>query len=221
MPTSDEYLFSVRKYVDALKAHSELPEYQYAQTEQNKVKQYFMLRAADIGEAAFRVGRLDLAQMIFARVLCEDFIQFFWASQSANRATQFSEAVLSELVRAARSNIIEGRAQFRDKKTGQDHSKRILDELDKKIVPRLKIQEMAADCGLAKIYDIVYRFGSLPVHAKTFDIVGYTGASDEATLVAPLSAIAGFLRVTLDVVEKPVSAQDVLRRLGLEKIGGK
>lgn len=221
MPTSDEYLFSVRKYVDALKAHSVLPEYQYAQSEQNKVKQYFMLRAADIGEAAFRVGRLDLPQMIFARVLCEDFIQFFWANQSANNAAQFSEAVLSELVRAARSNIIEGRAQFRDKTTGQNHSKRILAELDKKIVPRLKVQEMAADCGLAKIYDILYRFGSLPVHAKTFDVAGYTGTNDEAALAAPLSVIAGFLRVILGVVEKPTSAQDVLKRLGLDKLGGK
>lgn len=221
MPTSDEYLFSIRKYVDALKAHSVLPEYQYAQSEQDKVKQYFMLRAADIGEAAFRVGKLDLPQMIFARVLCEDFIQFFWATQSANNAAQFSEAVPSELIRVARSNIAEGRAQIRHKETGQDHSKEVFDELAKEIVPRLNLKGLAEDCGLAKIYDIVYRFRSLPVHAKTFDIAGYTGTNDAEAVAAALSVIVGFLKVTLDVVEKPTSAQDVLKRLGLDKLGGK
>jgi Family of unknown function (DUF5677) len=167
MPTSDEYLFSIRKYVDALKAHSVLPEYQYAQSEQNKVKKYFMLRAADIGETAFRVGKLDLPQMIFARVLCEDFIQFFWACQSANNAAKYSKAVRSEFIRIARINVTEGRAQIKHRQTGQDHSKEVFDELAKEIIPTLNLKEIADDCGLSKVYDVVYRFGSLPVHAKT------------------------------------------------------
>jgi hypothetical protein len=45
--------------------------------------------------------------------------------------------------------------------------------------------------------------------------------SEEATLAAPFSVIVGLLRVTLDVVEKSASAQDVLTRLGLDKLGGK
>lgn len=220
MLTSAEHLEIIRRHVKRIKDNSRLPRFGESRNEQDSVKLYFMLRAIDIGEACVRVQDLILPQMIFARLLCEDFIQFFWANQSKENATEYSNGVRSEVIRTATVVAEAGRAQFRNRHTGQDQSDIVIAELTKYVIPRVSLKEIAANCGLSKIYDVVYRFGSLPVHAKTFDIAIDVGMSDERTLAAQLSAISGFLRVILDVVEGNVSAEDVLRRLGLESLGG-
>jgi hypothetical protein len=219
MNTPDEYLLVIRMHTDALKARSELPEYRYSQRLQDKLKLYFILRAADMGEASFRVGNILLPQFIFARILCEDFILFFWVCQSEANAAEYAKTVRSEWIRTARILFDAGRAGVRHTQTGQDHTKQVLDALRQEIVPRMNVEQIAKDVGLSKVYDVVFRCGSLPVHAKTFDTMLDQG-DDAGAFAAPFSVITGMLRVMLDVLEKGTSADDVLRRLAIEKLGG-
>jgi hypothetical protein len=111
MPTIEEYFSQIKKHANALKANSLLLEQEDTQSNQQKVKKYFILRAADVGEASLRVGKITLPQFIFARVLCEDFIQFFWANISASNASAYSKAVFSEIIRVMQTSIVGGRAQ--------------------------------------------------------------------------------------------------------------
>ena len=56
--TRDEYHLRIRQSVDALKARMSLPAYFTSTNKRDKVLFYFMGRAAEIGEASFRISDL-------------------------------------------------------------------------------------------------------------------------------------------------------------------
>lgn len=219
--TRDEYQFRVRQKVDALKARSRNPGSFISAQAHGEIRRYFANRAIQLGEACFRIYDLDIPLAILARVLCEDLIRLSWALQSDQNATEFERLAISELTRVLRANLIDGRARIRDIKTGADVTKVVLPVAEDFIAAKKTVSEMARETGLSKLYDVVYRYGSLTPHALTFGLGPEEAGRDP--ILATLSAtngVLGLITLTLDEPTPP-TAKELLDILGLGKIGGK
>jgi len=217
--SNEEYLLRIREKVDSLKARLRLPAYSAARQKQQEIRVYFTRRAVQLGEAAFRIGDLEIPQFVLARVLCEDFILLFWVSLSPKNATQFDKTGLSAMSKLVRVNVTRGRALLRSTITGKNESESLLPKLDRFKLSR-NLEEIAKDLGLSKLYDVTYRFDSLHVHANMFGLGREN--EQEGTAVA-LSAINATLKVIVLLADRSagsVTADEVLTSLGLHTLAG-
>ena len=218
--TRDQYLLELRQTVDRLKARRNLPGLGYSDEEQDKLVLHFIDRGFQIGEACFRIADLKTPILVLSRVLCEDFLQMFWILQSKENATEYARSVASELAKGARVNLMQKRAVIRRKSTGENVTATFMPELSKLIVKRKSAKEIAGASGLGKVYDIVYRFDSLEVHAKTFP--GLSQAAAEKALLAAFPAIIAFLEAEILITDnRATTAEEVLRHMHIDKLGGK
>ena len=217
--TADEYLLRVREKVDALKARNRNPGKFNSQGTHAEICIYFANRAIQIGEGCFRIYDLQVPLLILARVLCEDLIRLFWASQSTENAAEFEKLSASEMTRALRANLLSGRARIRHGSSGEDVTKSSLPELEGLIAKKKTIENMAKESGLSKLYDVVYRVGSLVAHGN---MIGLESEDPNAMpVLAALSAINGFLGVITMILDGPTpKAKAILDILGIGKIGG-
>jgi hypothetical protein len=219
--TEDEYLFHLRREIDALKGRAEYPRYAHPEKQRAEIIAHFLRRAIQLGEAAYRVRNLSVALEIFVRVLCDDLIRLFWVSQSESNAAEYAKVPLSEMVKLARVNLEKGHARVINKKTGEDTTKKVLAKASSFISKAKPIEQLAKQCGLEKVYDMPFRISSLVLHANTFGLPEPPGDSD---LVA-LPAIIGFIKAVSAIADgypdRPASAEHVLRILKLYEIGRK
>ncbi|SRR5713226_6614430 len=216
--TEEEYLLALRKRIDELKARTDLPCYRYADKQQAKVIAYFLDRGIQIGEASFRIRDLPVPLDVLMRVLCEDLIRLVWVSQSEANAAEYAKSPVSELARAARLNLEKGHARIVDRKTGQDATAKVLPHLGEYVSKGKSIEQTATECGLEKLYSIVFRFGSPAVHGNAFELYQ---SSDEAltTLPAVNALLRAEARVADNYPNRTTGPEEILRILGFVGIG--
>jgi hypothetical protein len=215
MLTEDQYLFELRKSVDQLVARTNLPKYKYPETEQTKVMAHFLDRAIQIGEAAFRIRNLPVPLDVLIRVFCEDLIRLFWSSLSDSNAAQCAEVPVLELTRMTRLMLGKDYAKVLDRKTGQDVSAQMLPELAQHARKRKSIEQIATECGLQRIYDIPFRFASLPVHGNTFDLHHSSGEGALTALPAVVAFLGAVTFIADSYPDRTPSANKILEILGL------
>jgi Family of unknown function (DUF5677) len=158
---------------------------------------------------------LDLPLAILCRVLCEDFINLYWATQSAENAEFYSKSSLREMGKAtliAIARMIEYK-----KLKGEPVNTNV--EPFKKMTPNIKpksLAQMAKEAKLDLLYDHVYRSLSLEIHGNnwgTFQI----DLKNQALLV--LSYISNFLYLTIALLDHGhtvITPKVVLEEFGLE-----
>ncbi len=147
-------------------------------------------------------------------MLCEDLFLVYWISRSPENDEIYFQEVRSEALRNLRLYLDRGRGQMVDRKTGVRIKKARFDEfkaqLDAAITPRRKIEDLAAECGLADVYDIVYRNSSPEVHGKMLRLLEKSAKLPENSPVvlgdvdairAALPAITCTLRAILFIVD--------------------
>jgi len=66
-------------------------------------------------------------------------------------------------------------------------------------VERFNIEQIAGEVGLAKVYDVAYRFFSLHVHGKTYGLSSREKLEEGATFAIP--AVVALLQSLLFVAE--------------------
>jgi len=219
--TAEEYLSSLEKKVDELKRRSELPRYSNPASEQDKVVAHFIGRSIQLAVACSRVGDLPTPLGALSRVLCDDLIRLAWVTRSANNAADYAKTVLSEHAKLIRVNLAKKHGKIIDRNTGKDATAAFIPQLAAFINKGKNIEQIAAECGLGKLYDIPFRFASLETHGNTFlgDASPYD--SESATLAA-LPAVISFVRVATLIADNypntVTSAEDILRVLRLDKI---
>ena len=193
-----------------------LPAYFTSTNKRDKVLFYFMGRAAEIGEASFRISDLQMPLFVLARVLCEDFFTMYWVSLSEKNADEYQKAALSEMAKIIHKNLTNKRARIRHISSKKDVTAEFLPKLGRRIIKKKTIQQIAAASGLSKVYDIVYRYDSLEVHGNTFEVSEMTPQMDGIAVAA--SAVNALLRAILLVVDNkdcPLTADEILATLNM------
>lgn len=217
----DEYHLKIRQNVDALKARLKVPSFFTSEEPRDKVLCYFMERAVQLGEACFRIADLPLPLVVLARVLCEDIFTLCWALVSETNLAEYHKGVISEMVKMMRLNLQKGRARVRNVSTGKDVTAEFLPELNAHVTTKKNIEQMAQESGLSKLYDIIYRYDSLEVHANTFGLSDFKPEMDPISVAA--SAINAFLRVILLIADNKnrfATADEVLTTLNMRSFTG-
>ncbi|GEM_PF-5179482 len=217
----DQYLLEVRQTIDHLKARANLPGLCYSAKVQDRIILHFVNRAIQIGEACFRIADLRTPILILSRVLCEDFFRLFWISRSEGGAAEYARySATAELAKGAQVQLHRGRAKIVKKSTGENVTATLMPELSKLIVIKKTVEQIAKESGLEKLYDIVYRFDSLEVHANTFGVL--TQGHDEEALLAAFPSIIAFLEAVILITDnRTTTAEEILRHLRIDKLGGK
>ncbi|SRR6266487_2338891 len=193
MLSEEQYLLAMRQRVDQLKARADLPHYKYATEDQPRLIAYFIKRAVQFGEAAYRIKDLTDPLDVSMRVLCDDLIRLSWVTQSESNATKYAKLPIAALAKFARINIEKGHARIVHGPTGKDASSAVVPKIASLEVKGKTIEEMANECGLGKLYSIVFRMGSIPVHANTFTLYDDDDGLAK-TALATLPAINALLR---------------------------
>jgi len=216
--SEEEYLATMRQRIDELKARWNQPRYKSADGEQAKVIAHFVDRGIQLGEAAFRTRDLPVPLDSLMRVLCDDLIRLLWVSQSEANAAEYVKSTVSEWAKMARANIEKGYARIVHRPTGANASAEILPKLAQYVFKARPIEQIANECGLARVYNIPFRAGSLAVHGNTFPLNGNLHDADHDGL-RTLPAINAFLRAIILVADnfpdRSTTADEILHALGM------
>ena len=93
----------------------------------------------------------------------------YWIVKSDENAQIFAATTSNELKRIARKNLTTGFGRVKDKVTGEDKTKELLEsDWAKGIHRRLRIEEMAKTAGLEKLYIQLYGALSMEAHGNVF-----------------------------------------------------
>jgi hypothetical protein len=217
--TTAEYLLKIKINVDALKTRLNLPSFFAANSARSKVRNYFLDRAFQNGEACFRIADLQTPLTNLMRSLCEDFFTLYWVSLSDENADAYCKSAISEMAKTVRVNITNKRARIRDTVSGTDVTSECLPALDDCIAKKKTIEQIATESGLNKVYDVIYRHGSLDVHGNTFGLSEIGSELDG--IVAVCSAINAFLRIFVLVADNPTATvEEILSTLNMRGSSG-
>ncbi len=230
MRSAAEYLVKLQDQLDAVRRRLDIFGHRTFKSDQAVVLVRFLKRDYALARASFLSAdaRLSVAVFVLARVLCEDLIRVHWISLSSSNADAYLKRALGDLTKIASVNIERGRATLARKSTRKalprDELNKILTEFRQREVKGPKIEQMAQQCGLAKVYDIAYRFGSLETHG-TMPGLSLLVESEDEGMIAQLPAITAILRAILMVVDNGLNGQStpperILEVLSL-RVGGK
>jgi hypothetical protein len=211
----DEYLLKIHQNVDALKTLIGQPPYINPKKKQDKIRLYLVARAVEHGEAALRIADLETPLFILARVICEDFFLIYWVSASSKHATEYDKGAASQWAKLLRINVLRKRARIIKTETGANVTRKYMPRLEALNFER-RIEQIAGESGLLKVYDMVYRYHSLYVHGNTYKF-------ESENPVVALANINAFLKVILFVGDHAcatVTRNEVLQSLGVLTIGG-
>jgi len=203
-----------------------LPAFGGGATQQGSILASFLNRAIQIGEGCLLVGRARLGTPLFVltRVLCEDLFLVTWISLSESNAAEYADAVVWEQARIGLVNLGKGRGKIVSRTTGQNHTASIVPKFKDLKTDRKKLDQLASELGLGKVYDIVYRASSPEVHGKTF---GMPSSSGDAGLAAAFSAVILLIQAICLIADnkaihsRTTTADEVLRVLRIDTLGGK
>ena len=139
------------------------------------------------GASALGLQRNSVALGVLGRTLVEGLILLLWVEISEENALHQSQAGLTEFTRVAKINLERGSLRIRDRETGADATAEFMkSEQFKKLPAPKKVINQAAEAGVEDLYEVFYRFMSMPTHGH--DIDGDSRDS-EAALIVDLQAI--------------------------------
>lgn len=219
-------LTKLSKQAEALKARLALPEFTNPQAQQGQAIRHFVEREFQFVKACDLLANADLDSplIILTRVICEDAILCFWIARSEADAAEYCKAVGSESIRLVRIMLENNRGVIHSKSTKEDKTAETLQKLKGMNTDGFRIEQVATTVGLQKLYDILYRFPSMHVHGKSF---GDLWGEKEGGVFAALSAVAsvaeavGLIADNRMLRNQSTSAEEVLRLLRIENLGGK
>lgn len=183
-------------------------------------------RAADIADGFILVAEATLVESanILERSLFEALVVTRWVTLSDVNAQTFSEGALNELKRILRKNLQSGNAKIFSRKGQGDKTAEFLhSEVMNGIPKRIRIEEIAKEAGLERIYTMYFGFQSLLVHGTSLGIKfdeGYVNGEEKSLYIAVMAA-GGFMyainQTTRDWIVKreQTSMAEILRILGI------
>ncbi|MCJ7667543.1 MAG: DUF5677 domain-containing protein [Anaerolineae bacterium] len=163
---------------------------------------FCLKRAADTAKGCeiLAGARLSVPLYILTRSLFESLIWVYWIAMSDDNAQAFVNATANELNRLARKNLATGHAKVVDRITQEDKTQKLLESSwAKDISPRRKIENMAKEAGLGRIYTQLYGFLSMQAHGSTFGFESETSVEEDLLVV---TASANVLMECINLVVK-------------------
>ncbi len=137
--------------------------------------------------------RLVSPLLSIERALLDGFISIYWATSGPERGQRLLDASTEEMVRLARNAIKAGDARIEHRETGQNFSGSFTRDArvsGAKKYPR--VDEMARESGLGRLYNMTYGFLSMFAHGGGPLIVAE--AERDELLMTHLPAAMSFLR---------------------------
>ncbi len=187
MTSREEHLTRLESQIATAQERLSFLSHREFEGERPKALLHCLQEAVELGQGCLVLGRgpLPLPIFVVARVLVETLILAAWVARSEQNANTYMEAGAQALAKFARINIEHERLVVRSKSTGRDETPNLLNALKTVEVERLSIEKIAAEVGLAKVYDIAYRFFSLHVHGKTYGLPSREKLEEGATFALP------------------------------------
>lgn len=150
-------------------AKNRLPDYanRHSNTDRENALLYCLKRAIELSEGCKTCTKENLLtpQYLLTRGLLECLLWVCWIAKSQENAQAFVDAPRNELKRLAKKNLKEGHGRVVDKITSEDKTEELLNsDWSKDIRPLLKIEGIAKDVGLGKLYTQMYGFLSIFAH---------------------------------------------------------
>ena len=181
-------------------AKKNLPDYssRHFNTEREKALIYCLRRAVELSEGSILCAKENLLAPIYVltRGLLESLIWACWITKSNDNAQAYIDATKNELKRLARKDLETGHGRVVDTATNVDKTQELLNsDWVKDIRPRLRIEGVAKDVGLDKLYTQMYGFMSMFAHG----IMVETDASVKDDMVGIL-AVANVLMECVNLV---------------------
>jgi Family of unknown function (DUF5677) len=203
--SNDQYLMKLYPLVDEIRRKIESSTYCSASQPQERVLLDFLDRARQIAHACFLSASEGLGTPLYVllRVICEDLFISLWVANDAENARAYEAQVLSDATRMMAVNLDKGFAALKTISTGEDKTAALLPEIKQRFKqPRTRIEQIAKEVGLEKIYDFIYRIACLEVHGKSF--IGDRPMVDEKGLQAALPAITSFVKAVMLITDNCV-----------------
>lgn len=173
----------------------------------NGVKEYALVfclrRATDTAKGCDLLVQAKLVSPLYTltRSLLESLFWVCWIALSHDNAQAFIQATKGELKRIARKTLETGHARVTDKITGEDKTQELLKSSWVKDIPhRLKIESVAKDAGLGKLYTQLYGALSMQAHGTAFGMD--MGISPDEQLLAAIALANVFMACVNAVVKK-------------------
>lgn len=223
----EKFVEELNVILEKIQIQRRSPAYLAPQNDQDAVLRYFIGRAIQIAQACILTSHLATPLEILCRVLCEDFFLVAWIAKSEGNAQEYKDGAISEVAKMMRLHLISGRAVLRQKSSGKVATEEFMatefmPKLQALDSPRMKLEQIAQQCGFQRVYDILYRSSTLEVHANSFDLFQIEG--DISGSIPTLSSVVTLLDCILLIVAYPrreVTSQEILRIMRLEKLAGK
>ena len=132
-----------------------------------------LIRASELVRASSTLSLENnhLSTSILARALLENLILILWLMQKKSNPRELEDAGTSEVTRAARINLENGKIKIKNKLNGNDETKAFLNlEKFKNIPKRKSIATYAQEADVSDLYNVFYRFLSLDTHGHEVQI---------------------------------------------------
>lgn len=126
-------------------------------------------RASEIVRACADLGHLNNATAlgVLKRAYFEGLIQMLWVTVTEKNAHTLRTALDEEIIRIGKINLRAGNLIIRDENSGEDVTRRILEDTRLANAFRKNIEACAAEAGVQQLYDLFYRFFSLETHGHS------------------------------------------------------
>jgi Family of unknown function (DUF5677) len=214
LQTREEYISEMQETLAFLeKILAEFKKLPHLNT-QGLLSYYFADRARKVGNACLRILDLDAPLAILCRVLCEDFINLYWVTQSPENAIYYTKRSISEMGKVTKrlfSRMIEEK-----KNEGENLEMNI--DFDK-LAPKVKtktLKDMAKEVGLDALYDHVYRSESMSVHGHNWGIFQIELKNMELLLLSQISTLLVVTAGLFNHGHQVITPKVVLAEFGLE-----
>jgi hypothetical protein len=150
------------------------------------------------GCALLADARLSAPVAAVVRTMLESLVTTHWASLNNANAEEIQTAAQFEFMRLMRNLVTKGRGIIQNRITGQNETQRILDHPLIKTAKRPpRINRMAKESGLDKLYDLSYGFMSLLAHGTDTTSLGQ---QQSGLLSASVEAARAFLEAIYLIV---------------------
>jgi hypothetical protein len=176
---------------------SDFSNRQYNQVRENALV-YCLARAIDLTEACLFCSEryLSASLQVIARGILETMIISCWVQLSDENAIEYKDLSGHELKRIVRKNLLAGYASIKHRETGDNVTSAILEsDLFSEIPARKRIESLAEESGLGKIYSMFYGFMSMQAHGVDFGIF-----SKESDKFEDIYSTVALVNSMLDVI---------------------
>ncbi|CAG0936952.1 hypothetical protein TFLX_05852 [Thermoflexales bacterium] len=151
---------------------------------------YCLSRATDIAQGCLSLSKSNLlaALGMLDRGLLECLMWICWVVKADANAQTYRDLAVNELRRITRKNLRTGYGKVFDKVTQEDMTQEFLKSPEMQNIPRrVRIEDVAVEAGLERLYTQFYGAMSLEAHGSAFGISG-SNDTEESRFVSLASA---------------------------------